>query len=275
MADEDDKIFRQLHELTHVMWGTRAMMRLFAADALFLLQRRDPKHVVQAATHQYSQNYEDAIIAEIFSRIGERSRFFVEIGIETGAECNTRALLERGWRGIWIDANEQGMATAAASMKPFVDRGELTLIQAMVTPGDVGRLLREAAGGQLQDVDFLSVDVDYNTSHIWRAIDIPARVACIEYNAELPPTVEWEVPFDPTQTWDGTNRYGASLKTLEKIGATKSMNLVGCDFHGVNAFFVAKTECADRFLTPYTAEQHFEPPRFMLYGHRGHPAAKP
>jgi hypothetical protein len=273
MTDENEKILNQLNELTHVMYGMRAMMRLFAADALFLLQPRDPKHVVQTPTHQYSQNYEDAVIAEIFSRIGERSRFFVEIGIETGIECNTRALLERGWRGAWIDANAQAMVTAAANMKSCVERGDLVLIEALVTPDNVGRLVRDATARHRQEIDFLSVDADYNTSHIWRAIDAPVRVACIEYNSDLPPAVEWEVPFDPAQTWDGTNRYGASLKTLEKIGLTKSMNLVGCDFHGVNAFFVAQAECADRFLQPYTAERHFEPPRFALAAHRGHPAA--
>ncbi len=72
--------------------------------------------------------------------------------------------------------------------------------------------------------------------------------------------------------WDGTSRYGACLKTLERIGLDKGLALVGCDFHGVNAFFVKANECGDKFLTPYTAEKHFEPPRYALVGHRGHPA---
>jgi hypothetical protein len=64
--------------------------------------------------------------------------------------------------------------------------------------------------------------------------------------------------------WDGTNRFGASLKTLERIGREKRLALIGCDFRGVNAFFVGETECGDKFLRPYTAEQHFEPPRYAL-----------
>ncbi|MBN9021799.1 MAG: hypothetical protein J0H08_06860, partial [Rhizobiales bacterium] len=63
---------------------------------LLALRPRDPRHILQAATHLHSQNYEDAIIAEIFGRIGEGNRTFVEIGVGDGTECNTRALLDRG-----------------------------------------------------------------------------------------------------------------------------------------------------------------------------------
>jgi hypothetical protein len=51
----------ELNEIKHALYGIRAIMREQAADALLMLQQRDPKHIVQAATHQYSQNFEDAI----------------------------------------------------------------------------------------------------------------------------------------------------------------------------------------------------------------------
>jgi hypothetical protein len=260
----------EIRALRIELLASHGVTKLLAADILFSQQPRDQKHIVQATTHAYSQNYEDAIIAEIYSRIGEQSRFFVEIGIETGVECNTRALLERGWKGVWIDANPAAIEVAKSNMEPYLQNGALKIVEAMVVTGDVQKLLSSQLGNT--PIDFLSVDVDHNTSHIWRAIGVTARVSCIEYNPAFPPNVEWEVPYDPDATWDGTNRYGASLKTLERIGREKGLALVGCDFHGVNAFFVNESECADKFLVPYTAEKHFEPARYGLVGHRGHPA---
>src|SRR5262245_5040521 len=48
----------------------------------------------------YSQNGEDGILEEIFRRVGTTNRFFVEFGVESGAECNcARLALEEGWQG--------------------------------------------------------------------------------------------------------------------------------------------------------------------------------
>ena len=236
-------------------------------DVLLALRPQQEKHILQAATHVYSQNFEDAIIAEIFRRIGTRTKTFVEIGVFDGIECNTRLLLERGWRGVWIEGDATALLRARKLMSPYLQNGQLQIVQSKVTPGNVQDLINSSIAGP---IDFLSVDVDYNTSHIWRAVSARARASCIEYNASHPPTCEWEVTYDESCVWDGTNHYGASLKTLELIGRQKRQSLVGCDIHGVNAFFVNDEECGDMFIQPCTAEQHFEPPRFSMIGHRGH-----
>jgi hypothetical protein len=261
----------EIRDIRTELLANHAVNKLLAADLLFAQTARDPKHIVRHATHAYSQNYEDAIIAEIYSRIGERSRVFVEIGVETGLDCNTRALLERGWTGLWIDGNTAAIEVARSNMVPFIENGRLKIVDAMVTKDNVQKLISAHIGEA--PIDFLSLDVDYNTSHIWRSVTSAARVACIEYNASFAPPIEWEVPYDPARMWDGTNQFGASLKTLERIGREKGLALVGCDFHGVNAFFVAEAECGDKFLAPFTAERHFEPPRYALVGHRGHPTS--
>lgn len=265
-----DDIASTGQELRREFLAMRIENRMLASDLLFAAISRHPKHVMRFASHAYSQNYEDAIIAEIYGRIGERSRIFIEIGIEAGVECNTRLLLEQGWTGVWIDGNAMAVEAARANMAPYIESGRLKVIAAMATSDNVEDLIRSQIGEAA--IDFLSLDVDYNTSHLWRAIRSPARVSCIEYNASFPPPVEWEVPYDPSAVWDGSNQFGASLKTLERIGEEKGQSLVGCDFNGVNAFFVADAELSDKFLAPFTAQQHFEPPRYVLVGHRGHPA---
>jgi hypothetical protein len=79
--------------------------------------------------------------------------------------------------------------------------------------------------------------------------------------------------LDPKRAWDGTQNFGASLKALEKLGARLGYGLVGCDFTGVNAFFVRDDLLADKFAAPYTAENHYEPPCYHYLHRRGHPRA--
>src|SRR6056297_121262 len=217
----------------------------------------------------YSQFGEDGYIQDIFSRIGEAGQTFLEFGIEDGTQNTTRFLLERGWTGVWVEGSEDFAKRATETFHDFIAAGKLKVIHAFVTAENVNSLLDE------NDVeaafDFISVDLDQNTSHVWRALNRTARVACVEYNASLPSSIAVEVPYDPAHTWDGSNHYGASLKTMELIGRMHGMNLIGCDFPGVNAFFVHSDETSDKFLEPFTSEMHYEPPRYNALEHIGHP----
>lgn len=266
----------QIGAQTHAIVGaiqSRPLSILAMSDIIFASEQRDPKHILQTPTHFFSQNYEDAIISEIFSRIGTKSKVFVEIGVESGAECNTRLLLEQGWSGLWVEGSPEYAAAAKSGMSKFIESGQLVVIQAMVTPENIQSLIDGAIGER--EIDFFSLDIDYNTSHAWRHVTSKYRVACIEYNPSVPPSTRFEVDYDANRSWNGDNWYGASLKVLEDIGREKGMSLVGCDFHGVNAFFVADEECEDKFLEPFTAEKHYSPPRYHLIAHRGHPMNMP
>jgi hypothetical protein len=229
----------------------------------------DPLSLSRHHAQMYSQNGEDGLIAEIFRRIGTRDRVFVEIGIESGQQCNTRLLLEAGWRGFWVEGDPALAEAAAATFRPFRESGALTIVAGMISPADVDTVLDRA--GVPPVFDFLALDVDQHTHHIWRAMRRRCRAACIEYNASIPPSLPLEVPYDPARSWDGSNRFGAGLKSLELIGAVKGMALVGCDLTGVNAFFVAAEEAAGRFRAPFTAETHWEAPKYYLTEHAGHP----
>jgi hypothetical protein len=231
----------------------------------------DPRRLTRAHAQVYSQNYEDGYVAEIFSRIGPRSRTFLEIGIGNGQQNTTRFLLEQGWHGVWVEGNPHNAAQAARTFSTFVDRDALKILSLLVTVENINQALDEAAVSM--DFDYISVDVDQNTSHIWRALNRHARVSCIEYNASIPPSVAVEVPYDPAGAWDGTNHFGAGLKVIELIGKSKDMRLVACDPQGVNGYLVASSETANLFCAPFTAENHFELPRYDLSCHRGHPPA--
>ena len=98
----------------------------------------------------------------------------------------------------------------------------------------------------------------------------------IEYNPNVPPVVAWEIEYQPDARWRGDTLFGASLKRLEDIGDSLGYCLVGCELSGINAYFVrADLASENLFLAPYTAEQHYEPPRFhFLSCTRGHTPAR-
>jgi hypothetical protein len=259
--------------LQHHIFETRRVSEMTAASIEEgVIARKTaaqgPKVLGTVMAQVYSQNYEDAIIAEIFKRIGTTNKKFVEIGVENGVECNTRLLLEQGWRGLWIEGSEAHCAQIRQRFKREIDDGRLVLEHAFVTRESIPQVL--ATAGFAEAIDFFSVDVDMNTHHIWRAAPLRARVACIEYNASYPPQVSFEAPYKPDAMWDGTNWFGASLKALETIGREKAMHLVGCDISGVNAFFVDAAAVGDKFVAPYDAETHFEPARYQVLKMRGH-----
>jgi len=63
--------------------------------------------------------------------------------------------------------------------------------------------------------------------------------------------------------WDGTNYFGASLEALVKLAREKGYRVVGCNYAGVNAFFVRNDVAGNHFIDPATSEEHYEPPRYF------------
>ncbi|MFV0280962.1 MAG: hypothetical protein ACK5JM_09435 [Rhodoblastus sp.] len=247
-----------------------AVSREKAADELVAakLARQGEKILSRWNAHMYSQNFEDAMIAEVVARIGDGSKTFVEIGVETGEECNSRLLLQLGWRGLWLEGDAASVAKARVRFAREIAEGRLAVEQLFVTVDNVQEAI--ARHGFDRDLDFLSVDVDMNTSHIWRAIQSKPRFACIEYNGNLPPNIDYEVLYDPKAVWMKDACYGASVPALERIGREKGMSLVGCDICGVNAFFVRDDLTGDHFVRPFDSATHWEPLRMTLVGRRGH-----
>jgi hypothetical protein len=253
--------------LNHIANFNAAMVQMnlhrFWAETLAQPRYADPKRLLLHGFKVYSQHDEDGIIQEIFRRIGASSRTFVEFGVETGVECNTAKLLIEGWRGLWIEANAQACKAIASSFAEFLKERRLTLQQSFVTAENINALVE--TGGLKGEIDLLSIDIDFNDYWVWKAIEaVSPRVVVIEYNAGLRPPLSLTVPYQPNRAGDGTNFFGASLEALVRLGRAKGYRIVGCNISGSNAFFVRDDLCADHFLAPATAEEHYEPPRHFF-----------
>jgi hypothetical protein len=213
----------------------------------------------------YSQNGEDGILEEIFRRIGPGTKYFVEFGVETGAECNcARLVREGGWRGLFLEADPGLYARLAERYRPFPG---VRCTRACVRSDNIEGLLAEA--GVPEEFDLLSIDIDGNDYWVWQAIHRwRPRVVVIEYNAAYPPPRKWVMRENPAHVWRNNTYYGASLASLSSLGRKKGYSLVATNSTGVNAFFVRDDVAGDHFLDP-SACWHYSPPRFHRGG--GHP----
>ena len=183
------------------------------------------------------------------------------------------ALLLQGWSGLWIEANAAAVAEIRRQGAPVIEAGRLNVLESFITRENINRLIVE--GCRHREVDLLSIDIDGNDLHIFKAIEcISPRVLVLEYNAKFPPPMEFCIEYDPAHGWTGDDYFGASLKSCEIACADRGYCLVGCSLTGANAFFVRQDLVQDLFVAPFTAETHYEPPRYHLTStSSGHPVS--
>jgi hypothetical protein len=182
-----------------------------------------------------SQNGEDGIISELFSRIPHERRF-VEIGVEDGAQCNT-ALLARhyGWTGVMIEADAQMFERLQTAFASF----PVTCLNLFVSRENIAAALN--AAGVPSRFDLLSIDIDGNDYYVWEALEeYEPSVVILEYNASFGPRASKTIAYNPAHTWRKDRYYGASLTALQRLGKRLGYALIGTDRRGVNSFFVRK-----------------------------------
>jgi hypothetical protein len=220
----------------------------------------DPKRLESFGFKTYSQNDEDGIIQEIFNRIGTTTRRFIEIGVENGLECNTLKLLLEGWSGLWLEGSSQHLASITRRFNDIISEGRLSAKQAFVTAENINELIADG------DIDLLSIDIDGNDFYVWRTIRaVNPRVVVIEFNAKFRPPLSIVQAYRPDNVWPRTDYMGASLEAMVRLGRDLGYSLVGTNIVGVNAFFVRNDLLAEHFQEPFTAENHYNEPRYFLW----------
>lgn len=236
-----------------------------------LRKKSHPANLKNFEARIYSQNGEDGILAEIFRRIGEGDKHFVEFGVQDGTECCTRNLLEhRGWAGTWIDGSSAHMESAG---RRFSDR-PLQVASRFLNAENILAVFGELSVPQAPDL--LVIDVDGNDYWFMQKIlsRYSPRVLVIEYNASFKPGYRWIMPYSPEHRWDGTRVYSASLTALTEQANRFGYRLVACDSSGVNAFFVKQSSLTPEFSdVSFGDAYHYAPPIFRMEWF-GHPMGK-
>lgn len=222
--------------------------------------RRGRADLARFESRRWSQNGEDGILAEILRRLDLETGTVVEIGAADGDENCTRALVEDGWRGVWLEADPAKVARAREVP------GRVEVVEAMVSAGNVTALLDGAGVPSAPEV--LVVDIDGPDHAVLTAVLADRRPAVVvaEYNAGLGGPSWWVRPEGRRGGWDGTAWFGVGLAALVDLLERAGYVLVGCDSRGVNAFFVGRSS-AHRFDAG-SARHHFVAPSYRLpFGH--------
>ncbi|KAI8806775.1 hypothetical protein BJ742DRAFT_351400 [Cladochytrium replicatum] len=174
----------------------------------------------------------DSILQFIFQNVGTTNKYYVEFGTENGDETNTRFLRERlGWTGLLMDGGNENP--------------KINLHKEMMSKNNIMELFKKYSVPA--DFDLLSVDLDYNSYWVWRAIDhrvYRPRVLVVEYSGDSMWNWETEalaVEDKPDFMWGETgfsNYYGGNLKAMYELGLYKGYRLIYQDRERLNAFFL-------------------------------------
>jgi hypothetical protein len=246
-----------------------ATLEMYVLQVMQSPRYQDPRRLLLYEHQNFSRGGVDGSVAEIFRRIGTQSKTFVEVGCGDGLENNTTNLLWSGWNGFWFDGSEENIHAVRKNVRTPLADGSLRVSQAFFNAENVAGIFEQA--GVPREFDFLSIDIDRNTYYVWEALaPYRPRAVVVEYNAKVLPSCDWKVRYDPQKTWNHTGYMGASLKALENLGRKLGYELVGCDLMGSDAYFVRADLDLTAFASPFTAENHFEPPRYFLWRHSGH-----
>jgi hypothetical protein len=216
----------------------------------------------EAEFQVFSQWGEDGIIQYLLSHVRIEHEIFVEFGVESYQEANTRfLLLNNYWSGLIIDGSEEHMA--AVTNSDLAWRHTLHARSAWITAENINDVISSA--GISGDIGLLSVDIDGVDYWVWKAIHVvQPRIVIAEYNSLYGPKAKVTPPYDPTFERGKAHFshvfYGASLAALDHLAQEKGYRLLGTNSAGNNAFFV-RADLAPALPT-VTPEQTFQPARF-------------
>ena len=233
----------------------------------------DEKRLEPFGFKVYSQGDEDGIIEEICRRLKMTLGTFFEIGVENGLECNSLYLIHRGWKGCWIEGNQNYCDSIQKKFASIIPR-RLQLFSKTVSVDNINLLIVEA-GFDRNNLDFLSIDIDGNDIYLLECLEHFPKIICIEYNARFPGNLIKKQVYDPKRFWQETDYFGSSLSALCEAADKKGYRLVGTNITGTNAFFVRSDLVENLFCENCSPESLYNPPRYWLifdhYRCVGHP----
>jgi hypothetical protein len=192
---------------------------------------KSPIWLLDFKSDTYSQTGEDGIIKKILEVIPQNDKWCVDFGAWDGLYLsNTRNLIEtKGYSAILIEGDKVRFAELKRN---FAQNKNVIAINRFVgfeKEDNLDQILKMTPIPN--DFDFLSIDIDGNDYHVWKAIsDYNPKIVCIEFN----PTIPTEIEF--IQSADTSVKQGASLLSLVKLGKDKGYELVSV--LKFNAFFV-------------------------------------
>jgi hypothetical protein len=229
------------------------------------MQLKLPENVALSGFKKYSQTDEDGIIEEIFKRI-PNDKTFIEIGIQTGIECNSLYLLLKGWKGTWVEGSEKYCKVIEKELSGTSFKNKLSVVNSFIDRENIVDIFKRSfAFFNSKELDFFSLDIDGNDYYIMEELfksSIFPKVVCVEYNAKFHPPHKFKIRYNKKHVWDKTDYMGCSLQDYTDLFASFHYTLLCCNLPGINAFYV-RNDFAPLFKE-YTINEIYQPYRYYL-----------
>lgn len=158
----------------------------------------------------HSQNGEDGVIKEIFRGLGIKNdgkKWCVEFGAWDGIHfSNTFALVEDGWRAVYIEGDTARFQDLLATAKkyPLISPVNAFVSRERDDVNSLEKILKPT--GIPKEFELLSIDIDSYDLDVWESLArYSPKVVVIEINSSVPPGVLWRhSPKTPGNTFSAT-----------------------------------------------------------------------
>ena len=201
---------------------------------------QDESDINKAEFRVYSQWGEDGIIQFLINDIEIKNKVFIEFGVESYIEANTRFLLiNNNWAGLIIDGDQKNIDSI--KQDKIYWRYNLKVDANFITKQNINQLFIN--NGIKGEIGILSVDIDGNDYWVLDSIDVvnPCIIIC-EYNSVFGPdkkvTTPYRDDFVRSKAHYSNVYYGSSISALNDLAERKGYSLVYGNKNGNNVFFV-------------------------------------
>lgn len=211
----------------------------------------------------YSESGEDGILMKLIELIyyDNNNKFFVEFGAEDGSQCNTKILREMfNWNGLQMDG---GYENESINLKK-----EFLTKENVVDTFEKYRVPKH--------INVLSIDIDYNDFYCLNKIleKYTCDIIICEYNATHLPNEDKIVIYDKDGESFGSNYFGLSLLSVDKLGKKYNYSLIYCNKKGVNCFLINNSIIEQKnlqFKNVGCIEEIYRTPKYGSGPNGGHP----
>ncbi|GAB2520392.1 hypothetical protein [Spirosoma aerophilum] len=258
------KILKKIQDLFKIIRQIRQynVENRLLVGALLARQISEETSINEAEFKVFSQFGDDGIIQCIINNTKVSNTKFVEFGVETYDEANTKFLLMyKNWQGLVIDGSEANVNIIKKD--PFFWQYDLTAVSSFITAENINDLLLK--NGFSGKIGLLSIDIDGNDYWVWKAITVTEPdIVVVEYNSLFGIDRAITIPYK-SDFYRGNEHYsnlyfGASLAALYDLAKAKGYSFIGCNQAGNNAFFI-KDNLIDK-IKPVSLEEGFVSARF-------------
>ena len=174
---------------------------------------------------------------------------FIEIGVGTYIEANTRFIYDRfSSKGIIIDSVNNLKTKVFSNVNSW--KGDLRVVEEKVSTENINNIISENCDF---DVDIFSLDID--SIDYWIIDKLKPNISKIfvaEYNAVFGSSLEITVPnlkdFERKKYHYSHLCYGMSLKALINIMKKKNFYFIGTNSIRNNAFFISNNYPIDEYF---------------------------